>query len=82
MSIVAPASLARASKAPWWLLACFLVSTFVTLAWAAAWTLGVIYADYTSHPAENAMLIPGRSLDATHNASRFAIVPELVRCPR
>src|ERR1700704_2157909 len=56
VSIATPASPPRASKAPWWLLACFIVGTFVTLAWAAAWTLGVIYADYTSHPAENAML--------------------------
>ena len=56
MAIAAPAAPPRASKAPWWLLACFIFSTLLALAWAAAWTLGVIYADYRSHPAENAML--------------------------
>ena len=56
MSIATQAAPPRASKAPWWLLTCFVFSTLLTLAWAAAWTLGVLYADYNTHPAENAML--------------------------
>jgi len=45
-----------ASKAPRWVLASFVVSTLVALAWAAGWTLAVINADYTTHPAENLAL--------------------------
>jgi hypothetical protein len=45
-----------ASKSPWWLLASFAVSTMLSLLWAAAWTLAVIYADYASHPLENLTL--------------------------
>jgi len=45
-----------ASKAPWWLIVSFAVSTLLALAWAAAWTLAVIYADYSSHLVENLTL--------------------------
>ena len=45
-----------ASKAPWWLIASFAVSTLLALAWAAGWTLAVIDADYSSHPLENLTL--------------------------
>ena len=45
-----------ASRAPWWLIGTFVVSTLIALAWAAGWTLAVIYADYTSHPVENLTL--------------------------
>jgi len=51
-----PAQPPLASKSPWWLLACFALSTMVSLLWAAGWTLAVIYADYTSHPLENLTL--------------------------
>jgi hypothetical protein len=54
VSTLAPPPLA--SKAPWWLLACFIVSTLVALTWAAGWTLAVINGDYGSHPAENLAL--------------------------
>ena len=33
-----------ASKAPWWLIGSFIVSTLVALGWAAIWTLAVISA--------------------------------------
>ena len=56
MAVATPAEPPLASKAPWWLLAFFIVSTMLSLLWAAGWTLGVIYADYTSHPAENLTL--------------------------
>jgi hypothetical protein len=45
-----------ASKAPWWLIVSFAVSTLLALAWAATWTLAVIYADYSSHLVENLTL--------------------------
>jgi hypothetical protein len=56
LSVSGPAQPPLASTAPWWLIACFVISTLVSLAWAAAWTLAVINADYTSHLAENLTL--------------------------
>lgn len=56
MSITAPGQPPLASKAPWWLIGTFVVSTLVALAWAAGWTLAVIYADYGTHPVENLTL--------------------------
>jgi hypothetical protein len=56
VSISAPAQPSLASKAPGWVIGSFVVSTLLALAWAAGWTLGVINADYVSHPAENLAL--------------------------
>ena len=56
MAVSLPAQPPLASKAPWWLLACFIVSTLLALMWAAGWTLAVINGDYGSHPAENLTL--------------------------
>lgn len=56
MSVSGPAQPPLASRAPWWLIGTFVVSTLVALGWAAGWTLAVINADYTSHPVENLTL--------------------------
>ncbi len=56
MSTSAPAQPSLASKAPGWLIGSFIVSTLLAMAWATGWTLAVINADYTSHPAENLTL--------------------------
>lgn len=56
MAVTAPAQPPLASKAPWWLIVSFAVSTLLALAWAAGWTLAVIYADYSSHLVENLTL--------------------------
>ena len=52
----APASPPLATRAPRWLLALYVLSTALGLLWAAAWTLGVVFGQYGSHPVENLVL--------------------------
>jgi hypothetical protein len=41
------------SKAPWWLLASFIVATLLALTWASIFTLAVINTQYGAYPFEN-----------------------------
>jgi hypothetical protein len=42
-----------ASKAPWWLLAAFIVATLLALAWASVFTLAFVNTQYGNYPLEN-----------------------------
>ena len=53
MAVAPPAPLSLASKAPWWLLGTFVVSTLLALTWAALFMLGLINTQYGNYPAEN-----------------------------
>lgn len=48
-----------ASRAPWWLLAIFIVSTLLALTWAGFFTLGMINTQYAKYPIENLALNGG-----------------------
>jgi hypothetical protein len=53
VAVAPPAPLSLASKAPWWLLGTFVVSTLLALTWAALFTLGLINTQYGNYPVEN-----------------------------
>ena len=53
MAVASPAPQSVASKVPWWLLAAFIVSTLLALAWASVFTLAFVNTQYGNYPLEN-----------------------------
>lgn len=53
MAIAPSAPLSLASKAPWWLLASFIVATLLSLTWGSIFTLGLVNTQYGNYPVEN-----------------------------
>ena len=51
-----PAQPPLASKAPWWLLACYVVGTLIALTYAAMWSLVLINTGNATRPVENFVL--------------------------
>jgi len=53
VAVASPAPQSVASKVPWWLLAAFIVSTLLALAWASVFTLAFVNTQYGNYPLEN-----------------------------
>lgn len=53
MAVVSPAPQSVASKAPWWLLAAFIVATLLALAYASFFTLAFVNTQYGSYSVDN-----------------------------